>query len=64
LSTTIVDKPKAETMPVAVPKNEKRPERATVQIQAAPKGVKTAAAEVVDSYPSCLDLAADFLARG
>jgi hypothetical protein len=64
LSTTIVDKPKAETMPVVVPKNEKRPERVTVQIQAAAKGVKTASPQSVDSYPSCLDLAADFLARG
>jgi hypothetical protein len=51
-------------MPVVVPKNEKRPERATVQIQAAAKGVKAASAESGDSYPSCLDLAADFLARG
>jgi hypothetical protein len=64
LSTTIVDKPRTETMQVAVPKNEKRTERATVQIQAAAKGVKTATARSVDSYPSCLDLAADFLARG
>lgn len=63
MSTTIADKPKAETVP-AVTKNEKRPERATVQTQAAAKGVKTASAESTDSYPSCLDLAADFLARG
>ena len=62
MSTTIVDKPKAGTMPVAAPKNEKRP--ATIQIQAAAKRVKTASAESADSYPSCLDLAADFLARG
>ena len=62
MSTTIIDKPKAGTMPVAVPKNENRMERAT--IPAVAKRVKTASAESADSYPSCLDLAADFLARG
>ena len=60
MSTTIIDKPKVGTMPVAVPK--KRP--TTVQIQAVAKGVKASSAESADSYPSCLDLAADFLARG
>jgi len=49
---------------VAAPKNEKRPERATIQIQAVAIGIKTASAESADSYPSCLDLAADFLTRG
>lgn len=64
MSTTIIDKPKAGTMPVAVPKNEKRSESAAIQVQAAAKVVKTASAESAETYPSCLELAADFLARG
>jgi hypothetical protein len=64
LSTTIIDKQETKTLAVAAPTAEKRTDRVPAQIHRAAKEVKTASAESGDSYPSCLDLAADFLARG
>jgi hypothetical protein len=64
LSTTIVDKQETGTSVVAAPRAEKRIDRVPAQIHTAAKEVKTTAPGSGDSYPSCLDLAADFLARG
>jgi hypothetical protein len=64
LSTTIVEKQETRTSAVAAPRAEKRTDRVPAQIHTAAKEVKTASVEPTDSYPSCLELAADFMARG
>ena len=64
MSTTIIDKQETRTSAIEASRAQKGTERVPAQIHTAAKEVKTLSADPVDSYPSCLELAADFIARG